>query len=60
MSQEKKSRNKDIYKDRLKDMSYRKLQEKWGLSVGVLRTIIEREYRRESARLNMPVRGVDE
>ena len=44
--EEKKKRNQAIYKDRLKDMSYRKLQEKWGLSVGVLRTIIEREYKR--------------
>lgn len=47
MSQEKIRRNKAVYKDRLKGLSYRKLSDKWGLAVSVLQNIVNREFKRE-------------
>ena len=47
MSHEKLKRNKAVYKDRLKGLSYRKLSDKWGLAVSVLQTIVDREYKKE-------------
>ena len=44
---EKTKRNRAIYKDREKGMSWRNLVQKYDLSVGVLRTIVAREKLKE-------------
>ena len=49
MSQEKTSRNRKIYLDKIKvvndqETTWRKLSKDWGLAVSVLQTIVAREH----------------